>query len=133
MKVPAHQRVYRILRRSRCFCADHPLPQEIEIAAGDRYLGAIVSEERAPQCFLTERGAFFAQATEPRFVHYSDIAVDFPFEKKTDPNGALTVHTPGGSFPFLRGMAELWTAGRFFMRCAEDAKEGEPARPDNAG
>jgi hypothetical protein len=54
------------------------------------------------------------------FVPYADIDVDFPEKSKAD--GALSVLTPVGQFDLLRGRPDLWEMGRFFMRCAEDAK-----------
>jgi len=122
--VPPQQRVHRILKGSPSFISQslrfgRPLPKSVVLSPGEECLGGIWSSKL--EAILTDRGAYFRAGAEWRFVAYADIEnVSFP--EKSDPEGALTLHTPSGNFDLLRGKPELWTVGRFFMRCAEDAK-----------
>ena len=70
---------------------------------------------------LTDRGAFLRSRSGWHFVPYGEVE-DVCFPEKTDPDGSLTLRTSVGSFQMLRRCPELWDAGRFFMRCASDAK-----------
>ena len=64
----------------------------------------------------------------------SILRSDVLFPAKAGPDGALIFQTPRGSFRLLGGSSELWELGRFFTRCASDAKESnhsmEPTPPD---
>jgi hypothetical protein len=70
---------------------------------------------------LTNRGAFFHVASGWGFVGYGEIE-DVCFPDKDDLDGSLTLCTPLGRIELLSGRPELWTVGRFFMRCRGDAK-----------
>jgi hypothetical protein len=118
--LPPQQRVLRILRKLACFRCDVPLPQGIALAPGEECLGCISAAERSIESLLTTKGSFFRDASSWSFVPYAEIDVEFP--EKSDIDGALTVRTPTGTFDLLRGRSDLWQAGRFFMRCAADAK-----------
>jgi hypothetical protein len=88
----------------------------------EHVVGALVSATEEPECVLTDSGVFIFDAIAWRFVEYREITLSFPFHDKRDPAGALTLHTPLGAFALLRGSPDLWEAGRYFMRCAEDAQ-----------
>lgn len=85
---------------------------------GEECLGGIWGSRL--ESILTDWGAYFRTASGWRFVAYGDVE-DVCFPEKSDPKGSLTLRTSHGSFELLHGRPELWTAGRFFMRCADDA------------
>ena len=121
-RVPPKQRVHRILKGSRCFLSPgRSLPKGVVLSVGEECLGGIWSSSL--ESILTDRGAYFRIDSGWRFVAYGDVE-DVSFPEKSDPGGSLTLRTSDGSFELLRGRPELWTAGRFFMRCADDAKDG---------
>jgi len=122
--VPPKQRVHRILKGSNCFlspalCVERSLQQDVFLSPGEEFLGAIWGSRL--ESILTDRGAFFRVGSSWRFVAYGDVE-DITFPTKSDPDGSLTLRTSIGSIDLLRGSPELWEVGRFFMRCAADAK-----------
>ena len=124
--VPPKQRVHRILGTSPCFRAKPALPEGVVLSPGEECLGGISSGGDSLESLLTDRGVYLRVASGWNFVSYDDID-DVSFPEKSDPKGTLTLRTTGGRFDLLRGSPDLWEAGRFFMRCAEDAK-GRSAR-----
>jgi hypothetical protein len=90
------------------------------LSPGEELLGGIWSSQL--ESILTTQGAYFHVNSRWRFVAYADIQ-DVSFPEKSDPTGALRICTPGGNFDMLAGRPELWDVGRFFMRCAKDAKQ----------
>jgi hypothetical protein len=92
----------------------------VVLAPGDEFLGGIWGGKL--ESILTSRGAYFRAGAAWQFVAYADIK-DVSFPEKSDPAGALRVGGVSGSFELLAGRSDLWDVGRFFMRCAEDAKE----------
>jgi len=123
--VPPNQRVHRILKGSRSFISPslrfgRPLPKGVVLSSGEELLGALWGSTL--ESILTSRGAYFRTGPNWRFVAYGDIE-DVLFPEKSDPVGALRVCSSGATFDLLPGRPELWTVGRFFMRCAADAKE----------
>jgi hypothetical protein len=90
------------------------------LSAGDELLGGIWGSKL--ESILTSQGAYFRMGSGWRFVAYADIE-DVLFPEKSDPTGALRIRTSGGNVEMLAGRPELWEVGRFFMRCAEDAKQ----------
>ena len=128
VSVPPKQRVHRILQGSRCFVSaelrlGRPLPKGISLSPGEECLGGIWGDRL--ESVLTDRGAYFRGASDWRFVAYGDIE-DVCFPEKSDAEGSLVIRTSEGGFDLLRGMPELWTVGRYFMRCADDARRVEP-------
>jgi len=91
----------------------------VVLSPGEEFLGAIWSNRL--ESILTNRGAYLRAASGWKFVAYSEIN-EVTFPEKTDPRGSLTLHTSDGSFQLLKGNKELWEVGRFFMRCAGDAR-----------
>lgn len=124
MIVTPKQRIHRILKGSNCFlspalCFERSLQKNVVLSPGEECLGAIWGSRL--ESILTDRGAYFRVDSNWRFVAYDDIA-DVNYPEKSDPDGSLTLLTSRGSFDLLRGRPELWEVGRFFMRCAADAK-----------
>ena len=123
--VPPAQRVHRILKGSPLFISPafrfgRPLPKDVVLSTSEELLGGIWGSKL--ESILTSQGAYFHMGFGWRFVAYADIeGVSFP--EKSDPIGALRICTRGGNFDILAGRPELWDVGRFFMRCAEDAKQ----------
>jgi len=122
--VPPKQRVHRILRGLRCYLSPalrlgRPFPKGVTLSPDEEFLGAIWGSRL--ESLLTDRGAFLRSRSGWRFVPYGEVE-DICFPEKTDPDGSLTLRTSVGSFQMLRRCPELWDAGRFFMRCASDAK-----------
>jgi hypothetical protein len=122
--VPPRQRVHRILKGSRCYLAPElrfgrPFPKDVTLAPSETCIGGIWG--RKLEAILTDRGAWFRVGSNWKFVRYGDIE-DVIFPDKSDPDGWLTIRTATGKFNLLKRVPELWTAGRFFMRCAADAK-----------
>ena len=111
----ASQRAHRILRRLRCFQPAAELPSELASAADDSVIGAI--EDRA---YLTERGVYLPIGASWLFTAYEDVVVSFP--AKSNRTAPLVLRTPSGIAPLLPGNGELWSVGRFFMRCREDKR-----------
>jgi hypothetical protein len=87
---------------------------------GEAHLGALCDLDGGAECVVTDHGVYFHAGRQWGRLAYRDIEVLFP--AKTDSDGALTLRTSAGSFSILRCSRELWEAGGFFMRCAEDAK-----------
>jgi hypothetical protein len=122
--IPAKQRVHRILKGLRCFLSPalrfgRPLPKGVALSSGEECLGGIWGGRL--ESILTDRGAYFRIGSRWKFVAYHDVE-DVSFPEKTDPGGALTLRTPLGSIDLLRGTPDLWSVGRFFVNCANDAK-----------
>jgi hypothetical protein len=122
--VPPRQRVHRILKGSRCFLSPElrlgrRLPKRVVLALNEECLGGIWGSKL--ESILTDRGAYFRSRSRWRFVAYGEVE-DVSFPEKSDLNGSLRIRTADGIFELLRGNPDLWTAGRFFIRCAEDAK-----------
>jgi hypothetical protein len=118
------QRVHRILNGSACFISEslrfvRPLPKDVTLSTGEELLGAIWGNKL--ESIVTSHGAYFRIGSGWRFAPYSDIE-EVSFPEKSDSTGALCVHTVQGNFELLAGRPELWDVGRFFMRCAQDAK-----------
>jgi hypothetical protein len=123
--VPPSQRVHRILKGSLSFLTPalrfgQPLPKDVVLSAGEELLGAIWGSRL--ESILTTQGAYFRTGSGWQFVAYGDIE-DVQFPEKSDPLGALQICSLAGRFDLLAGRPELWTDGRFFMRCADDAKQ----------
>jgi len=124
-RVPAKQRVHRILKESPCFLSPalrlgRRFPEGIVFSPGDECLGGIWGSRL--ESILTNRGAYFRAASGWTFVAYGDVE-NVVFPEKSDTDGPLTLRTSAGDFDLLSGRPELWTAGRYFMRCTDDAKE----------
>lgn len=122
--VPPKQRVHRILKGSRCFLSPalrfgRPLPKGVVLSKDEEILGGIWGSKL--EAILTDRGAYFRVGSRWKLVAYGDVE-DVSFPDKSDAGGAVTLRTPLGRIELLRGTPDLWTAGRFFMRCAYDAK-----------
>ena len=98
---------------------NRPLPKGVVLSPDEECLGGIWG--RRLESILTDRGAYFPATSGWKFVAYSDVE-DVVFPDKADTNGSLTLRTAQGSFDLLSGRSELWDVGRFFMRCAGDAK-----------
>lgn len=123
--VPAKQRVHRILKGLRCYLSPalrfgRTFPKGVALAPGDEFLGVIWPGKL--ECILTNRGAFLRSKSGWRFVAYCEVE-EVCFPEKSDPDGSLTLQTTVGAFQLLRRSPELWETGRFFMRCADDAKQ----------
>jgi len=127
--VPAKQRAHRILRGLRCYLSPalrfgRPLPKGVALSEDDELLGAIWGKRL--ESILTNHGAFLRSSSGWQFVRYGDVqGVSFP--DKSDSDGPLTLCTPRGNFQLLRRSTDLRSVGRFFMRCAADAKEAQQA------
>lgn len=122
--VPPKQRVYRILKGVRCFVSPalrfgRPFPKGVVLSPDEEFLGAIWGNRL--ESILTDHGAYLRSTAGWQFVAYGDVE-DICFPEKSDPDGCLTLRTPRGSFQLLRRNQDLWGVGRFFMRCANDAK-----------
>ena len=123
--VPPKQRVRRILEGASCYlspqlCFGRSLPKGVVLAPGEECLGVIRSTRL--EAVLTERGACFRKGSGWGLVPYKEVE-EVSFPEKSDVEGCLRIRTEDGSFELLRGNPDLWTVGRFFMRCAEDARE----------
>jgi len=116
--IPPKQRFHRILRRLACYRSE--LPSDLALEPSEAHLGVLCGLDGSAECFLTDQGVYFHVDRRWARVAYRDIEVLFP--AKTNSKGALTLRAPVGSLSPLRGSRELWEVGRFFMRCAEDAK-----------
>jgi hypothetical protein len=124
-RIPSQRRVDRILKRGvRCFLPPalrlgRPPPKGVVLSADEECLGGIWGKRL--EAILTNRGAYFLFDRQWKFVAYRDVQ-EISFPEKTDPRGALTLRTPVGSVDLLRGTPDLWTVGKFFIYCADDAK-----------
>jgi hypothetical protein len=123
--VPAKQRVHRILKGSRCYLSPalrlgRALPKGVVLSPGEELLGGI--RDGTLVAILTDRGAYFRFGSGWTFVPYGEVQ-DVCFPEKADAEGSLTLRTPAGKIDVLAGSPELWTVGRFFMRCKDDAND----------
>jgi hypothetical protein len=118
MRVTPPSRASRILRKLRSFDGGGSKAPSPIGNVGGGVIGRLTSSSGSI-VHLFEEGAQFEVAGTWRFVAYADISVRFP--PKEPRGGPLTLGTPYGEVELLAGSQDAWEAGRFFMRCAEDA------------
>ena len=119
MRISPRSRAHRILRGLSSYQADARAPDAVQLRPDEQVLG-ILGGRSTPQAVLTDLGGHFYSGGDWSFTSYGDIEVQFP--PKEWPGAPLTLITPRGRFTILGGTRDIWEVGRYFVRCASDAR-----------
>jgi hypothetical protein len=118
MRNAVSSRVSHILQGLRSFCAPGVVPGDVPLEPTDTLLGVLALDSHTA-AILLDRGAYLRIGEDWCLVPYGAIEVRFP--PKDVPMAPLTLVTSMGNIDILAGTPDALEAGRFFMRCAEDA------------
>jgi hypothetical protein len=119
MRTSPQSRAHRILRGLSSFHTDSRVPENLRLSSNEQLVG-ILGAGDTPETILTDLGMHIHSSGGWSFISYGDIEVEFP--PKDWPGAPLTLITPRGTFPILAGTRDAWEVGRYFMRCANDAR-----------
>jgi hypothetical protein len=119
MRITSSSQVIRILHGLSSFQSPGAVPGDVPLEPTDTLLG-VLGVGKAAAVVLLDCGAYLRVGDEWQLVPYGDIEVRIP--ARDAPAAPLELITPVGTAEILSGTSDVWEVGRFFTRCAEEAK-----------